>query len=89
MRNSRAHGSGEANKRDIVVGISYNPINQEGKTDRTFFKQLGSYSGQTRKTPVFCNWKNLPIGKTSVFNHKIITHKMLGLPRDWPVAAKI
>lgn len=33
MRNSRAHGSGEANKRDIVVGISYNPINQEGKTE--------------------------------------------------------
>lgn len=89
VRNSRAHGSGETNKRDIIVGISHSPINQEGKTDRTFFKQLRSYSGQTRKIPVFCNWKNLPIRKPSAFSHKVITHNIFYQAYHVSVSSKV
>ncbi|KAK4832928.1 hypothetical protein QYF61_026571 [Mycteria americana] len=77
IRQSRAHGSGEANKSDVVVGISYNALNQEEKTDKAFFEQLETGSEQTRTVPVFCNWKNLPVGKTSVFTHEIFTHKVV------------
>lgn len=63
MRQLRAHKSGEANKRDIVVGMSYNSLNQEEKMDKAL-EQLETGSEWIRAVTVFHNWKKktLPIG---------------------------
>lgn len=63
IRQLRARKSGEANKRDIVVGMSYNSLNQEEKMDKAF-EQLETGSEWIRAVTVFHNWKKktLPIG---------------------------
>lgn len=75
MRWSRAHGSGLANKR-YIMGISNNSLNQDTEKDKATFEQLETGSEQTRTVPIFCNWKNLLTGKTSIFMHKIFTCKV-------------
>lgn len=54
MRQLRAHKSGEANKRDIVVGMSYNSLNQEEKMDKAF-EQLETGSEWIRAVTVYHN----------------------------------
>lgn len=62
IRQLRARKSGEANKRDIVVGMSYNSLNQEEKMDKAF-EQLETGSEWIRAVTVYHNWKKtLPIG---------------------------
>lgn len=52
MRQLRAHKSGEANKRDIVVGMSYNSLNQEEKMDKAF-EQLETGSEWIKAVTVY------------------------------------
>jgi len=44
--------------------------------DKAFFEKLETGSEQMRIVPIFCNWKNLPTEKTSIFSHKIFTCKV-------------